>query len=110
VDPHPLGEPTKILVDGEPATANRVFTGNVDLRLATIGTSRGGSITLIGPGGDFIAGSVVRTSTQAASKSTLLSSLGRLGITNGVRFGQIPDPIACSECEHTTVSSWISLS
>jgi hypothetical protein len=62
--------------------------------MAARASSRGGSITLIGPGGDFIAGSVVRTSTQAASKSTLLSSLGRLGITNGLRFVQTPEPIA----------------
>ncbi len=91
---HPLGEPTKKLADGQPALATQVLTGNVDLRLATIGTSRGGDITLIGPGGDFIAGSVVRTSTQAASKSTLLSSPGLLGLANGVVFGRDPAPIA----------------
>ena len=87
---HPLGEPTKKLVNGEAAVAARVQTGNVDLRLATIGTSRGGSITLIGPGGDFIAGSVVRTSTQAASKSTLLGDSGRLAIANGLSLGSNP--------------------
>ncbi|OYW16586.1 MAG: hypothetical protein B7Z39_01005 [Novosphingobium sp. 12-64-8] len=87
---HPLGEPTKILVDGEPALATRINTGNVDLRLATIGTSRGGDVTILGPGGDFIAGSVVRTSTQAVGKSSPLSGLGLLGLSTGTRFNTAP--------------------
>ncbi|MFM9937850.1 MAG: filamentous hemagglutinin family protein, partial [Novosphingobium sp.] len=80
---HPLGEATKIIIDGEPARATRVLTGNVDLRLAAIQTARGGDATIIGPGGDFIAGSVVRTSTQAATKSSPLSTGGRLGLATG---------------------------
>ncbi|OYU36050.1 filamentous haemagglutinin family protein [Novosphingobium sp. PASSN1] len=73
---HPLGDAVKKLVDGEPARAARIITGNVDLRLATIETGRGGSIDILGPGGDFIAGSVVRTSEQAARKTTLYSQTG----------------------------------
>ncbi|WP_272840427.1 filamentous haemagglutinin family protein [Rhodoplanes sp. TEM] len=46
-----------------------VATGDLDLRLATLQTTRGGDINLIGPGGDIIAGSVVRTSTQAARRN-----------------------------------------
>ena len=76
---HPLGVPVKNLVNGEPAVATQVRTGNVDLRLATIETARGGSVSIIGPGGDFIAGSVVRTSAQAAAKS---SPLGVIGLNN----------------------------
>ncbi|MEO0030988.1 MAG: hypothetical protein RIS94_746 [Pseudomonadota bacterium] len=80
---HPLGEATKKLVDGQPAVATRVLTGNVDLRLATIQTARGGTIDILGPGGDFIAGSVVRTSEQAAAKSTPFGSTGIFNMRNG---------------------------
>lgn len=91
---HPLGEATKKLVDGQPAVATRVITGNVDLRLATIQTSRGGTIDILGPGGDFIAGSVVRTSQQAASKSTPLGSTGLFNIRNGAALSVSPVRIA----------------
>ena len=47
----------------------RVSTGNLDLRLATIQTSRGGDVTILGPGGDAILGSVVRTSAQAVRRA-----------------------------------------
>lgn len=49
--------------------AARVHTGDLDLRLATLQTTRGGDIRLIGPGGDILAGSVVRTSTQAERRN-----------------------------------------
>ena len=87
---HPLGVPVKTLVDGQPAVATRVQTGNVDLRLATIGTARGGAVNIIGPGGDFIAGSVVRTSTQAASKSSPLSSIGLFSAQTGNPAATLP--------------------
>jgi filamentous hemagglutinin family protein len=73
---HPLGVPRRKLdAKGQPVVAAKVETGNVDLRLATIETARGGDVTLLGPGGNFIAGSVVRTSAQLDRK--------------GTRFGQI---------------------
>ena len=87
---HPLGEPTKTLDNGEPAKATRVLTGNVDLRLATIQTARGGSVTILGPGGDFIAGSVVRTSEQAARKSTLFTGSGVSFMREG--YANLPFP------------------
>lgn len=62
---HPLGVPVRNIVNGEPQVAAKVLTGNVDLRLSTIETTRGGNITILGPGGEFIGGSVVRTSVQA---------------------------------------------
>lgn len=71
---HPLGVPTRKLVDGSAAIATRVSTGNVDLRLATIESARGGDVTILGPGGDFIAGSVVRTSEQLRRKSSAIAS------------------------------------
>jgi filamentous hemagglutinin family protein len=67
---HPRGVPTRTLVDGQPVPATTVETGNADLRLATLETASGGNITILGPGGTFIAGSVVRTSTQAADRVT----------------------------------------
>ena len=48
-----------------------VETGNLDLRLATIQTSRGGTIDILGPGGRVLGGSTVRTSAQAARRLTI---------------------------------------
>jgi hypothetical protein len=67
---HPLGVPTRKLVNGEPVVADRIDTGNVDLRLSTIETARGGNVTILGPGGNFVAGSVVRTDAQAERRVT----------------------------------------
>lgn len=47
----------------------KVNTGNLDLRLAAIETVRDSSITILGPGGNAVLGSVVRTSTQAAGRA-----------------------------------------
>lgn len=47
----------------------RVSTGNLDLRLAAIETTRDSSITILGPGGNAVLGSVVRTSAQAAGRA-----------------------------------------
>ncbi|WP_298191391.1 filamentous haemagglutinin family protein [Novosphingobium sp.] len=87
---HPLGEAVKKIVDGEPARAARIITGNVDLRLATIETGRGGTIDILGPGGDLIAGSVVRTSEQAARKTTLYSQTGVDFFRNGFGLNRSP--------------------
>ena len=89
---YPLGEAVKKLVDGEPARAVRVITGNVDLRLATIQTSRGGTIDLLGPGGDLIAGSVcAHLRTGRARKTTLYSQTGVDNFRTG--FGLNLSPI-----------------
>ena len=77
---HPLGVPTRALVDGQPVQATQVTTGNVDLRLSTIETTRGGDITILGPGGDFIAGSVVRTSDQPNRRATAAGDHERGGV------------------------------
>lgn len=73
---HPSGVPTKKLVNGQPLVATKVETGNVDLRLATIQTARGGDITLVGPGGNFIAGSVVRTESQLTRRGAITRGTG----------------------------------
>lgn len=67
---HPLGEPVRNIVNGEPQPAVRVETGSLDLRLATIQTGRGGDVTILGPGGDLIAGSVIRTADQPGRHQT----------------------------------------
>jgi filamentous hemagglutinin family protein len=67
---HPLGEPVRDIVNGQPQRAVRIETGNVDLRLATLQTARGGDVTILGPGGDVIAGSIVRTAEQAQRRQT----------------------------------------
>ncbi len=76
---HPLGVPVRNIVNGEPQVATKVLTGNVDLRLSTIETTRGGDITILGPGGDFIGGSVVRTSVQPTRRvSSAVNYIGGL--------------------------------
>jgi len=93
----PQGIPTRNLVNGQPATAQTVATGNADLRLATIQTLNGGDLTILGPGGNFVAGSVVRTSTQAAQRVTRFGvdqsaslTYGQLVNRNTNRISAIP--------------------
>jgi hypothetical protein len=94
---HPRGVPTRNLVNGQPVPATTVSTGNADLRLATIQTASGGNLTILGPGGNFIAGSVVRTSTQAASLVSRFGvppadslDLGAIASTAALRISAIP--------------------
>ncbi|WP_226015741.1 filamentous haemagglutinin family protein [Novosphingobium sp. FKTRR1] len=94
---HPQGQPTRILENGQPKKATQVVTGSVDLRLATFETTRGGDITILGPGGNFIGGSVVRTSEQAARRVTRFGvdataslAYGRIDSTNTQAIDGIP--------------------
>lgn len=64
-----LGYTENNLEGGAAGASSMVATGNLDLRLATIQTARGGDVTLLGPGGRILAGSTVRTSEQAARRS-----------------------------------------
>jgi filamentous hemagglutinin family protein len=85
----PQGIPTRNLVNGEPQKAPVVATGNADLRLATLQTVDGGDLSILGPGGNFIAGSVVRTSTQAAQRVT------RFGVVQeaSLAYGQLTNSL-----------------
>ena len=56
------------LTGGANGAAQTVATGDLDLRLATIQTSRGGDIDIFGPGGRVLAGSTVSTAAQAARR------------------------------------------
>jgi len=86
---HPLGEPVRNIVNGQPQKAERIVTGNVDLRLATIQTARGGNVTILGPGGDVIAGSIVRTADQAARRATAFQ-VGLPPPSVGIDFLSVP--------------------
>jgi filamentous hemagglutinin family protein len=67
--PAALGYTANDLSGGSNGANQTVETGNLDLRLATIQTSRGGNIYILGPGGRLLAGSTVRTSEQAARRT-----------------------------------------
>jgi filamentous hemagglutinin family protein len=82
---HPLGEPVRNIVNGQPQIADRIVTGNVDLRLATLQTGRGGNVNILGPGGDVIAGSVVRTSDQVFRRKTAFNG-GVINDVSGIRY------------------------
>jgi filamentous hemagglutinin family protein len=67
--PSALGYTANDLSGGSNGANQTVETGDLDLRLATIQTSRGGNIFILGPGGRVLAGSTVRTSEQAARRT-----------------------------------------
>ncbi len=69
--PPALGYTANDLSGGGSTGTVPVETGNLDLRLATIQTSRGGNIDIFGPGGRVLGGSTVRTSAQAARRLTI---------------------------------------
>lgn len=89
---HPLGEPVRTLVNEQPKAAERVVTGNADLRLATIQTARGGDITILAPGGDMIAGSVVRSTEQTQRRTTGFAPPSVVFTSDGARF-LLPSPL-----------------
>ncbi len=60
----------------------RVETGNLDLRLATFETQRGGDITILGPGGRVLGGSVVATSSQPSRRG---EEVGTFNLFQGLR-------------------------
>jgi len=85
----PLGVPAKRLdASGEPLAAERVRTGDADLRLSTFQTRRGGDLTIIAPGGNVIAGSVVRLDAQLArtAQAYLLTDSDNSAVNAGARL------------------------
>ncbi len=87
--PASYGYTANDLSGGSNGANETVVTGNLDLRLATIQTSRGGNIYILGPGGSVLAGSTVRTSDQAARRTY---DGGRLFAGNPT-FGLLPAAI-----------------
>jgi len=73
--PPALGYTANDLSGGGSTGTVPIETGNLDLRLATIQTSRGGNIDILGPGGRVLGGSTVRTSAQAARRLTVAESI-----------------------------------
>ncbi len=67
--PAALGYTQNDLSGGGNGANQTVQTGNLDLRLSTIQTSRGGNIYILGPGGRAVIGSTVRSSDQAARRT-----------------------------------------
>lgn len=67
--PGELGYTKNDLTGGSNGANEQIRTGDLDLRLATIQTSRGGDVRLFGPGGRVLAGSVVRTAQQIARRN-----------------------------------------
>ena len=64
-----LGYTANDLSGGSNGANLQVRTGDLDLRLATIQTARGGDISILGPGGRVLAGSTVSTAQQAARRN-----------------------------------------
>ncbi len=87
--PASLGYTANDLSGGSNGANAAVHTGDLDLRLSTIQTARGGDIFLLGPGGQLLAGSTVRTSEQAARRAY---DGGRL-FSFGSAFGPVVSPI-----------------
>jgi len=67
--PAALGYTANDLTGGSNGANLLVQTGDLDLRLATIQTARGGDISILGPGGRVLAGSTVSTAQQAARRN-----------------------------------------
>jgi hypothetical protein len=67
--PASYGYTANDLTGGSNGANAPVVTGNLDLRLATIQTARGGDIDILGPGGRVLAGSTVATAQQAARRT-----------------------------------------
>ena len=88
--PSDYGYTKNDLTGGSNGANETVETGNLDLRLATIQTSRGGNIYILGPGGRVLAGSTVRTSEQAARRTY---DGGRL-FEGNTKFGLLPAAIS----------------
>ncbi|WP_165190139.1 filamentous haemagglutinin family protein [Caulobacter soli] len=67
--PAALGYTANDLTGGSNGANLQVRTGDLDLRLATIQTARGGDISILGPGGRVLAGSTVSTAQQASRRN-----------------------------------------
>ncbi len=87
--PASLGYTKNNLGGGGNGANQLVQTGNLDLRLSTIETTRGGNIYILGPGGRVLGGSTVATADQAARHSYIGGQLyAGLSIANKI-FGCI---------------------
>jgi filamentous hemagglutinin family protein len=81
--PASLGYTANNLSGGANGASTTVFTGNLDLRLATIQTDQGGDIFILGPGGRVLAGSTVSSADQAARRAYNGGALFDGGAANG---------------------------
>ncbi|HSZ73965.1 MAG TPA: filamentous hemagglutinin family protein, partial [Rhizomicrobium sp.] len=80
--PASLGYTQNDLSGGGNGANQLVQTGDLDLRLAAIETTRGGNIYILGPGGRVLAGSTVATASQAARRAYIGGSLFSGNVNN----------------------------
>jgi hypothetical protein len=94
--PYALGYTKNNLNGGGNGANQLVRTGDLDLRLSTIQTTRGGNIYILGPGGRVLGGSTVATADQAARHSYVAGQLFYgLGIANGLAGCPVLPSFAC---------------
>ncbi|MEH0196577.1 filamentous hemagglutinin family protein [Caulobacter sp. CCNWLY153] len=79
-----LGYTANDLSGGSNGANQTVRTGDLDLRLSTIQTARGGDISILGPGGRVLAGSTVSTAQQAARRNYFGRDLFSGVVSNGL--------------------------
>ncbi|PLR06917.1 hypothetical protein CFHF_23690 [Caulobacter flavus] len=87
--PARLGYTANDLTGGANGANKMVRTGDLDLRLSTIQTARGGDISILGPGGRVLAGSTVSTAQQAARRNYAGRDLFSGIVSNGLTLPQI---------------------
>jgi hypothetical protein len=95
--PASLGYTQNNLGGGNNGANTLVETGNLDLRLSAIETTRGGNVYILGPGGTVLAGSTVATADQAARHTYIGGQLDAgLNISGGVFTCTLQPNIPCA--------------
>ncbi|MFL9866766.1 filamentous hemagglutinin family protein [Paraburkholderia fungorum] len=78
--PASLGYTANNLGGGANGANTLVKTGNLDIRSTTIQTQQGGNVTILGPGGEALVGSVSAPPSIVNSKGQVLAGPGTQGI------------------------------
>ncbi|MFL9888422.1 filamentous hemagglutinin family protein [Paraburkholderia agricolaris] len=78
--PASLGYTQNNLAGGGNGAATPVHTGNLDIRSTTIQTQQGGNVTILGPGGEALVGSVSAPPAIVNSQGQVLAGPGTQGI------------------------------
>jgi filamentous hemagglutinin family protein len=95
--PASLGYTQNDLSGGSNGANDLVDTGNLDLRLSAIETTRGGNVYILGPGGRVLAGSTVATADQAARHSYIGGQLfAGVNLANGTFNCSVEAGVPCA--------------
>lgn len=78
--PASLGYTQNNLTGGSNGATKLVHTGNLDIRSTTIQTQQGGNVSILGPGGEALIGSVSAPPAIVNSKGLVLAGPGTQGI------------------------------